>query len=263
MGFPVPVLIIARNRPIYLWATLDNLYRYTRWPHKFVLLDMASEDLLVRQVVAGFERRGMFSEVVWAERNDPQFIWREVWRMLAADAPYVGWVESDVIIEPTNPCWLQRLAELMERNPRLAMLGAAIDRDDFVDMETGRRLEPHMPEPELRALIKADSPERTQDLRSAAGAEIFHPHSPAHRVTLLRNHALREVGPGTDAHLHNRLIAAGYETGVATAVRHRHLSLLNIFDYPNYDNDARKRFYAAENAISRDFDAVFQSMNLG
>jgi hypothetical protein len=252
MGFTVPVLVSARDRPLYLWATLDNLYRHTRYPHKFTLLDMASEDPSVRRVVAGFERRGMFDEIVWAERNNPKIIWNTIWQISTHGAPYLAYVESDVIIEPVNPCWLESLVGLMDQNHRLAMLGSTIDREDFVDLETARPLGGQMSEPQLRALIKADSPERTQDLSCANGAGIFHPHNPAGRLLLVRTSALHEVGPGIDGQLHNRFLAAGYETGIATTVRHRHLSLLNIFDYPEYDTDARNRFMAGVDALPID-----------
>jgi hypothetical protein len=248
----IPVLISAKDRPLYLWATLDNLYRRTRYPHQFILLDMASKDPLVRRVVAGFERRGMFHEIVWAKRNDPEILWSTILRISACGAPYLAYVESDVIIEPIDPCWLDCLVGLMERNPRLAMLGSAIDRDDFVDLETARRLEGQMPDPQLRALIKADSPERMQDPSCAGGADIFQPHNPAGRLLLVRNSSLHEVGPGTDVQLHDKFKAAGYETGVATAVRHRHLSLLHIFDYPDFDTDARSRFMTRVRTMPRD-----------
>jgi hypothetical protein len=91
-----------------------------------------------------------------------------------------------------------------------------------------------------------------QDLSCANGAGIIHPHNPPGRLLLVRNSALREVGPGTDGQLHNKFLAAGYETGIATAVRHRHLSLLNIFDYPEHDTNARDRFMAGVDALSRD-----------
>jgi hypothetical protein len=252
MSFAVPVLISARNRPLYLWATLDNLYRRTRHPHKFILLDMASEDPSVRQVIAGFERRGMFDEIVWAERNDPKIIWSKIWQISNQGAPYLGYVESDVVVETVNPCWLESLVGLMEKNPRLAMLGAAIDQDDFVDLETARRIGGQIPDSQLRALIKADSPERMQDLSCVNGADIFHPHNPPGRLVLVRNSALQEVGPGTDGQLHDKFLAAGYETGIATAVRHRHLSLLNISDYPEHDTDARDRFMTGVATLSRD-----------
>jgi GT2 family glycosyltransferase len=66
---PIPVLITSYNRPLYLWACLDSLYRHTRHPHRFTIIDMASEDPLVDEVIAGFARRGMFTEVIRAPRN--------------------------------------------------------------------------------------------------------------------------------------------------------------------------------------------------
>lgn len=251
VNFAVPVLISARNRPLYLWATLDSLYRSTRYPHKFIFLDMASTDPIVRNVVAGFERRGMFEEVIWAERNDPEILWNTVWRISAGGMPYFGYVESDVVIERADQCWLERLVGLMQANPRLAMLGSAIDRRDFVDMEAARRLEPEMPDAQLRALIKANSRERMQSPADADNAEIFHPHNPPGRLLLVRSSALREVGPGNDSLLDGKFIAAGYQTGIATAVRHRHLSLLHIFDYPDYDLEARIGFDGRNCLMSR------------
>jgi hypothetical protein len=38
--------------------------------------------------------------------------------------------------------------------------------------------------------------------------------------------------------------AAGYHTGIANGVRHRHLSLLNLFDYPDYDVKQVRRYLA-------------------
>ena len=145
-------------------------------------------------------------------------------------------------IEETEPCWLTRLAALMAANPRLAMLGSVIDTRDFVDPARARALEPDMPEPQLRALIKQDSGERRQAGAAPADAPIIHPHGPAGRLLLLRMAALRAIGAGTDYELHKRFTAAGYETGIATGVRHRHLSLLHVFDYPDYDYGARNRY---------------------
>jgi hypothetical protein len=80
---PITVFIHSYNRPLYLWASLDSLYRGTRHPHRFVFLDMASDDRLVRQVVAGFERRGMFSGVVWSPRGDADSFGALPWPRLA------------------------------------------------------------------------------------------------------------------------------------------------------------------------------------
>ena len=238
---PVPVLITCYNRPLYLWAGLDSLYRYTRHPHRFTILDMASDDPLVPEVIAGFERRGMFSEVIRSPRNHPEELWKVLWR-LAEQSSEVGHVEGDVIVEDRDPCWLGTFAALMAARPRLAMVGPAIDKRDFVSLERARALDPDLEESQLAGLIKLNSPERAQDFSGLEGAELAWPHNPPGRLLLLRSAALQQVGAGTDGVVDGKLRAAGYETGIAPSVRHRHLSLLNLFDYPGYDTARRNAF---------------------
>ena len=241
MTDPIPVFICSHNRPLYLWASLDSFYRGTAYPHKFIFVDMASDDPLVRHVVAGFERRGMFSEVVWLPRNDLAAFWAVVWDRLPALGPFAAAIDGDVIVEATEPCWLSIFAGLMRDNPRLAMLGSVIDKRDFVDLETARRLEPDIDDKRLENLTKSFSPERHQD-PSAAGGPIFRPHNPAGRLAMVRTAALAEIGPGSDGALNGSFLQAGYETGIATAVRHRHLSLLHLYDYPKYDYERRDAY---------------------
>jgi hypothetical protein len=238
---PITVFVHSYNRPLYLWASLDSLYRGTRHPHRFVFIDMDSDDPLVRRVVAGFERRGMFSEVVWSPRGDVDSFWELLWPRLGAVGPFFAYCQTDTLVEITDTCWLTTLAALMQANPRLAMLGSVIDKGDFVDLDAARNLEPLAENDQLHDMIKWFSPERTQD-PSAAQGPVFAPHSPAGRLLMMRTAALATVGSGTDSDLHRKFIAVGYETGIATAVRHRHLSLLHVYDYPQYDYDRRAAY---------------------
>jgi hypothetical protein len=247
---PVNVLISSRNRPIYLWTCLDALYRHTHYPHRFHLVDMASDDPAAFDVISSFERRRMFEQVVHAEENDPQFMCDLILAQLDAWGPYFVYMEGDAIIEAGEPCWLSRMVALMESHPRLAMLGSAIDKSDFVDPEEVDYLRGARAEGVWRALIKADSPERLQSIDAASGAPLFRPHNPAGRLLLLRTDALRDVGLAEDYALDAKLRAAGWETGIAAQVRHRHLSLIQIFDYPDYDIEARHAYMRGENVAS-------------
>jgi hypothetical protein len=198
---PITVFVHSHNRPVYLWASLDSLYRGTAYPHRFVFIDF----------------------------------WAVLWERLPTIGPYLAHIETDVIVEATDPCWLSRLAALMDANPRLAMLGAAIDTRDFVSLDEARRIEPTADEGRLRNLIKSHSPERGQDRSLRPGQSIFSPYNPPGRILLVRTEALAKVGAGDDGGLHRKFIEAGYQTGIAAGVRHRHLSLLHIYDYPEYD----------------------------
>ena len=183
---PITVLISSRNRPIYLWACLDALWRYTRLPHRFILVDMASDDGLIPEVIRGFERRGMFAEIVQAERNDPNIFAGVVMHHLDSWSPYFAYIESDVMVEETSPCWLERMVSLMDAYPSLAMLGSAIDRRDFIDPASVEHLRRFESDKHWHALMKTDSQERKQDLARAGGKPMYRPQSPAGRLLVLR-----------------------------------------------------------------------------
>jgi GT2 family glycosyltransferase len=244
---PVTVVITAYNRPLYLWACLDSLYRNTRHPHRFTIVDMASEDALVEQVIAGFERRGMFSRVIRAPRNHPEEVSKVFWSLVGNAGEYFGCVDGDVVVEDRHPCWLGTFVSLMEQHPKLAMVGPAIDSRDFVSLETARALEPNLDEPQLAGLIKLHSPERNQNLQGVDTGDLVYPHNPPGRLLLLRSAALKQVGLGKDVVVDRKLRDAGYETGIAPGVRHRHLSLLNLFDYPGFDVIKRNEYFSATN----------------
>ncbi|QGM44702.1 glycosyltransferase family 2 protein [Methylocystis heyeri] len=242
MTKPVTVLISSRNRPLYLWACLDALYARTRIPCRFILVDMASDDPLVEKVLAGFERRGMFDKILRSPQNNLNALAELVFGELESWGPYFAYIESDVVVEDAEPCWLERMTSLMESNPRLGMLGSAIDKRDFLEPAAVEHLREDRDEAHWRALIKADSPERGQDVSSAEGKPLFRPHNPAGRLLMLRSEAIKEVGVAQDSVLDRLMREAGYETAVATKVRHRHLSLVQLFDYPDYDMSARNKF---------------------
>jgi hypothetical protein len=101
---PITVFVHSYNRPFYLWASLDSLYRSTRHPHRFVFIEMDSDDPLVRQVVAGFERRGMFSEAVWSPRGEVDSLRALLWSRLGTIGPFFAYFQTGVIIETTDSC---------------------------------------------------------------------------------------------------------------------------------------------------------------
>ena len=178
---PITVIISSFNRPLHLWASLDSLYRCTRYPHHFVLLDMASDDQLVRRVIAAFERRGLFSQVIRSPRNHPREFWKTVWSLMGDGGEFLGHVDGDVVVEDSEPCWLGAFVALMEQNPKLAMVGPAIDKRDFVSWEKARAVAPDLDDERLAQLIKLNSPERDQDVSQGGARGLVHPHNPPGR----------------------------------------------------------------------------------
>lgn len=236
---PIKVLILSWERPLYLWASLDSLYRNTRTNVDFILIDNNSQDPLVAKVISGFNRRGMFTEVINSPANDPGIVQKQLQRLQLALGRYVGFVESDVVIVQGAKCWVETMVDIMESRPRLAMLGSQIDKTDFIEPTfAAARFKTPLDE-RLMLLTKARSPERSSYV---APGMLKEPHNPAGRLLMMRSEVVCEVGFAADSVLYRRLKDKGFETLVTGDVVHRHLSLLNIFDYPDYDVFARGQF---------------------
>jgi hypothetical protein len=254
---PLTVIILSRNRPLYLWMCLDSLYRYTRHPARFLLVDNHSDDPGVQKVVAGFERRGMFDEIEWHDTNSPKRIAEAIARNRASAGDYMVIVESDVAVFDTEPCWLSRMTALMDETPRIGLLGSYLDVRDFVDPDRARRIAPDVDQYTLDSLIKTHSPER--GLTPVPPDEpLIEPFNPPGRLVMVRKNILDAIPFGTDGFVYNMAKAAGIEAVITTRVMHRHLSLLNFFDYPDYDVRARDAFLEA-NAVGvpiSDFDSA-------
>lgn len=108
----ITVMILSWNRPLYLWTCLDSLYRYTRRPARFIIVDNNSDDAMVRPIIEGFERRGMFHEVEWADTNSPTRIIEMFHKHRSISGEYFAYIESDVAVFDTDPCWLTRMCRL-------------------------------------------------------------------------------------------------------------------------------------------------------
>jgi GT2 family glycosyltransferase len=231
---PITVIILSWNRPIYLWACLDSLFRYTRRSARFILIDNHSSDPEIDNVIRGFSKRGMFHKVERTESNSWEAVSELIYQYGTSCSEYFAFVESDVVVFDTYPCWLSRFCAAMDANPNLGMLGSYIDGRDFIDPATARTLAPEMHADRLAFLIKEHSPERQLPLAPPSD-EVIEPFNPPGRLLMLRGSALeRFPGLWEDWYLYLKLKEIGIEAGIATTVLHRHLSLLNFFDYPDY-----------------------------
>jgi hypothetical protein len=242
---PITVIILSRNRPLYLWVCLDSLYRFTRHPARFILVDNQSDDPGIRKVVAGFERRDMFDEVWWNKTNSPTLIAEAIARNRDSPGKYLVTIESDVAIFDTNPCWLSCMSHIMDDNPKIGILGSYIDGRDFVDAAWARQRAPHIDQDTLDGLVKAHSVERSLPLVPPQQATI-EPFNPPGRLLMIRKEIIDAIPFMSDGLLYQAAKAAGIGACIATQVRHRHLSLLNFFDYPDYNVRARDEFFKSQ-----------------
>lgn len=245
MPQPPTTYILSYERPLYLWATLDSLYRTTKSDMRFVLIDSASQDPLVDRVITGFSRRHMFDQVIKLETNDSGWFGPYFAKELETVGEYFYSVESDVIIREEDTCWAARMRAVMQANPRLAMLGSAVDTSDFIDPEA---LEAHLGRAmntEEKKQLKLTSPERTMEPIGAD--EVSAPwFNPPGRLLALRTDAMQahvtKWEESSDYQMDLILKANGWETGIYGGVIHRHLSLCNYYDYPAYSMAERDQY---------------------
>jgi hypothetical protein len=204
-------------------------------------------------VIAGFERRGLFAEVVRFPTNSFQNIRSAYHERLPGIGPLHVYLESDCVIGERPGCWLAEMRRIMEANPRLGMLGSLIEFEDFVAAGTALPLVrgdaaaadflAKLKSPE-RAL--ADDPRWTDPSRdffvTAPPCPIGNPPG---RLMMLRTELMQRLGFQVDGVLAAMVRDLGLEPAVTPLVRHRHLSLLNIFDYAGCDAAERDAFFAS------------------
>jgi hypothetical protein len=237
---PITVFILSFNRPIYLWACLDSLYRNTRHPARFIIADNASTDPLVRRVIGGFERRRMFHAVHMCPDNRPDRLKWLIRQHRSELGDRFAFVESDVAICDSPNCWLATMSSLLEAHPRLYMLGSHCLKSDFVDVEFARSVDPGMPKEQFEFLVKPYSPERRAVDTSSV---LIEPHNPPGRLLMLRTEMLARIPIQLDGQMYEAIKRLGFEAKITTSVVHRHLTLLNFFDYYDYDGEQRRKFF--------------------
>ncbi len=60
---------------------------------------------------------------------------------------------------------------------------------------------------------------------------------------MVRKQVYEQIGFRRDTVMHERALALGYKSMISTEVVHRHLSLLNIYDYWEYSRTERDSFF--------------------
>lgn len=235
------IFIISWERPLYLWACLDSLYRNTRTSCRFVLIDNASADPLVHQVISAFEARGLFHKVHRRTENSPSALAEAIHAHEHELGAHFGYIESDVMVLPSEPTWLERFQALVSAHPDLAMLGSLVDKSDFIDPAWATRHFPSLSPAEIDFLIKRKSPERK--LKDSYDEPLIDPFNPPGRLLFLKTDFIKQVGILRDRLMYEAAKRLGYRGAIATGVRHRHLSFQNLFDYPETDIGNRDAFF--------------------
>lgn len=223
---------------------MDSLFRLTKAPCKFILTDNGSSDPGVFSVIEGFKRRDFFHAIHLEKENDPLRLPKMIKNYWDLINDVFVIIESDIEILDTTFCWLELMSNYMRQDPNMGALGSRVYKDDFVTLEKGVTIEPNLTEDEINFLIKAKAPMRAY---VETKKKLIDPHNPPLRLLMLRKRAYEEVGFDRDKIIYRKLKQNGWTSFISTEVVHRHLSLLNIYDYPSYSYSNREAFFSSEN----------------
>ena len=248
---PVVIFLTSFGRPLYLWQCLDALWRQTHFPARVILLDNAHPCPLVGEVIKAFDRRGLFAEVVRFSSNSIANFQAAYQERLHGLGPLHVFMESDVVIQERPSCWLAEMGRIMKANPLIGMLGSLIDWRDFISKEQALALTGgDLTEATFLAKLRSgergflDAPQWADPARDFFPTEPPCPISnPPGRLLMLRTDAMREIGLLTDSALAEAFRLRGMRPAVTPLVRHRHLSLLNIYDYNEYSGTLRDSYF--------------------
>lgn len=228
------ILMLVHDRPLYTYMTLDSLRRATYSPYHLTVIHHKTNPGPMDDVLKAFLRRGVVHSVY--EMRNALVDWEQLRRIghdsLDANDEFLFFIEDDVVIEKSDTCWLASMARVMHSDPKLAFLGSAIDKSDFIDPEAlSKEVGRSLTKQEM-AIIKAYSPERRQAFEP--GQEIMSNHNVPGRLFCLRLSAATEDIVNVDSKMDSKLRSMGWKTAVTNTVVHRHMSLQNYYDYPAY-----------------------------
>ena len=248
---PLTIFLTSFGRPLYLWQCLDALWRQTRTAARVILLDNAHPSPLVGDVIEAFERRGLFAEVIRFSTNSFVNFQLAYQERLPEVGPLHVVMESDVVLQERTGCWLAEMERIMHANHRIGMLGSLIDGRDFVPAERALALTSgeQAAATFLAKLQSAErgfinAPEWADTTRDFFFTEPPCPiTNPPGRLLMLRTDAMRQIGCFTDGPLAAAFRQHGMQPAVTPLVRHRHLSLLNIYDYSDYCGSKRDTYF--------------------
>lgn len=245
MTSPYNVLMLVHDRPIYNYMALDALRRATHHPYRLVVFHHPSGNPAVYQVLQAFLSRKVITEIIEVPEAAVSII--SLMEIAIArgllDGEFFFFMEDDVVIEPDSRCWIHKMLDAFRADDRLAMIGSAIDRSDFLNPEElsadlGRKLTSE----ELQ-MIKANSPERQQ--RFENGRVSGEHQNPAGRLRGFRRAAINAEVVNNDFLMNKALLRQGWRTTTLENVRHRHMSLQVFYDYPDYQ--ARREAHVRRN----------------
>ena len=238
------LFVLSWERPIFLWATLDSIYRNTRRDLNIILIDNGSRNPDVHDIINGFSRRDMFAEIRKYGENRPDRMGLVYQQYQDHLGPYFFFCENDVVV-PERMCWASEYEKIWKQVSDIGMIGSFCDKSDFIDPQFIRRKEPGLSDAQVQFYSKSESPERRVVLPVDTNIWPHEAPNPPGRLLLLSKEAIHQVGVHPDAVLALKMKEKGFRSIICTSFVHRHLSLMNWYDVKDRTyGETRNSFFA-------------------
>jgi hypothetical protein len=202
---PIDIILLTHNRLAHLVATVDALEARTSSPYRLTVVDNASGPD-VRNWLA--ENRSRFHQLILLPENEFLPALNHAIAATTSD-PFIV-TDPDLIVPESDPCWLTRMRDLMDRHPDFGLIGTGLDESNLPSVQEPESIDPG-------EIVDGEIVER-------GVGSIF---------TLIRRDALR--GPYVNDYQTCLSVArAGYRHGWALNVRVYHLGWDDFKLYPGH-----------------------------
>ncbi|MGD8777575.1 MAG: glycosyltransferase [Ignavibacteria bacterium] len=120
---PVDIIFLTYNRLKYFQKTLESLKNNTRYPHRIIVVDNASENKMVNYLK---ENELSFHKVIYNKSNEWTAAFQKGIGVSTSD-PFIVCDPDILVPNIEGKCWLERLIELHEKNEDMGLIALNLD----------------------------------------------------------------------------------------------------------------------------------------
>jgi len=165
---------------------------------------------------------------------------------------YFFFIESDVQILTDN--WMSLMIQYYESD-NFGFLGSAVDQSDYINANSICDIyKKTILDKEMTFLAKLDDGERDRDFsgkgiyKDEKGKNTGKNHIPPARLSLWKTDLFyRHIDNMnyiySDCRFGKYVMNEGYKVGIIKELKHRHLSLMNYYDYTDYTLENRYNYF--------------------
>ena len=121
---PIDILILTHNRQRYLEKMIRSLQKYTKYPHRLIIIDNASSTTTI-DYLKMLEQQQIIHKLVLNSENLFMDGWHKGVDFIKSDLFAIS--DPDIVVPNSNPDWLSTMVCAFDLFPNLVRLGVSLD----------------------------------------------------------------------------------------------------------------------------------------